>query len=242
MQIIRHLAGIALSSLVGCTHAANLQDQFKMSDYRLSFNERLRIEAAAPIIVLGKVLAVSNVGTSQRSPGDPRIKTQLTQIRIDVEEVIKGKVRSNPMEFYFFAYSSENEVDLGVPRYVPEIGQYRIYFLKPWEDTYRSVGDVTNYNLPVNSGTHARGFCQGKESGCCIAEILLVPGPDIDVKGFLQDLGPSSAYAAGVLCSPRRAQELIKQLTQNSDTRIGDGATDIMSMLEQWWPQLKSGH
>jgi hypothetical protein len=241
MQMIRLIAGIALGSLVGCTHAADLQDQFKMSDYRLPFNERLRIEEAAPIIVLGKVLAVSNVGGSQRSLGDPRIKTQLTQITIDVEETIKGGVRSNPMEFYFFAYSSENEVDLGVPRYVPEVGQRRIYFLKPWEDTYRSVGDVTNYNLPVRSGTRTRGFCQGKEPGCCMAEILLLPAPDTDVEWFVHDLGPSSAYAAGVLCSPRKAQELVKQLTHNPDTRIADGAVDILYMLEQWWPSLKSG-
>ena len=240
MQIIQLLAAIALGSLTGCTHAADLQDQFRMSDYRLSFDERLRIEEAAPIIVLGNVLAVSNVGGPRKSLGDPRLKTQLTQIRIDVEETIKGSVRSNPMEFYFFAYSRENEVDLGVPRYVPEVGQQRIYFLKPWEDTYRSVGDVTNYTLPVRSGAHARGFCQSKEPGCCIAEILLVPAQDIDVEWFVHDLGPYSAYAAGVLCSPRKAQDLLKELAQNPDTRIADSAIDIMSMLGQWWPQLKT--
>lgn len=240
MQLAGILAVIALSSLVGCTHAADLQDQFGMSDYRLSFDERLRIEKAAPNIVLGKVLAVNEVGKPRRSPGDFRIKTQLTRIKIDVEEVIKGDVRSNRMNFYFFTYSSQNKVDLGVPRYEPEVGQRRVYFLRPWQDSYRSVGDVTNYNLPVRSGTHARGFCQGKEPGCCIAEILLVPTQDIDVQWFVHELGPLSAYAAGVLCSPRKAQELLQQLAQNPDTRIADSATDIMSMLGQWWPQLKS--
>lgn len=240
MQMIRLAVGIVLGSLVGFTQPRELQDQFKMSDYRLPFNERLRIEAAAPIILFGKVLSVSNVGTAQRSTGDTRIKTQLTQIRIDVEETIKGSVDSNPLQFYFFTYSAENEIDLGIQRYMPEVGQRRIYFLKPWDHMYRSVGDVTTYNLPVHSGTHPKGFCQGKEPGCCMAEILLGPQPDIDVEWFVHDLGPSSTYAAGVLCSPRKAEELVGALTRHSDTRIAGAATDTISMLKQWWPELKS--
>jgi hypothetical protein len=196
---------------------------------------------AAPIIVLGKVLNVENVGGSARSPGDPRIRTQLTRIKIDVEQIVKGSIRSNAIEFYFFTYASDNRVDLGVPRYVPEIGQRQIYFLEPWQKTYRSIGDVTNYNLPMPSGTRPKDFCRGKDPGCCMAEMLLVPGRGVEVDWFVRDLGPSSAYAAGIFCSPRRVQELLVKLTSNPDNRIADSAMDVMPMLEQWWPELKAG-
>ena len=95
-QIVVVVAGITLAGLIGCTRAAELRDQFQMSDYRLPFNERLRVEAAAPVIVLGRVLDVKEIGQPQRSNGDPRIKTQLTRINIDVEEVIKGALRTSP--------------------------------------------------------------------------------------------------------------------------------------------------
>lgn len=209
-----------------------------MYDYRLPYDERLRIELAAPVIVLGKVLAVTEVGEPKKSPGDPRIKTQLTRIKIDAEQAIRG-VAPGPMEFYFFTYAMQNTIDLGVPRYIPEVGQHRIYFLKRWENTHRSIGDVTNYHLPVRTGTHAAGFCQGKEPGCCIAELLLTPAKGVDKEWFVHQLG-HSAYSAGVRCSPGKAQDLLRQLERNPDVQIANGARDAMSMLKQSWPQPKS--
>jgi len=95
------LAGIVLASLPGCTRAAELQDQFRK-----------------PIIVLGHVTEVNEVGPPKRSSGDRRIKTQLNKIKINVEEVIKGDVRADEIEFYYFVFSqAANDMDLGVPRF-----------------------------------------------------------------------------------------------------------------------------
>jgi len=237
MQIGKIVAALALCGLTGCGRDPGLQDQFTKSDYRLPFEERLRIEEAAPVIVCGSVLAVNEVGAPRRSPGDSRIKTQLTRIGIAVEEVVKGGITASPLEFYFFTYSFANHSDLGVPRYSPEVGQRRIFFLRPWEHGYRSVGDVTNYNLAVQTGRHPRDFCQGKSPGCCIAELLLVPAQAPDIHWFVHDLGPD-AYAAGVLCSPGASRDLLQRLVRNPDGRIAGSAADIMSMLPQWWPQL----
>jgi len=131
----------------------------------------------------------------------------------------------------FFTYSSANHADLCVPRYMPEVGQRRTYFLKRHDGVYRSVGDVTDYNVPVQSGTHIKSFCDGKSPGCCIAEIILTPAPDTDANWFVHDLG-GSVYAAGTLCSPRKAQELLSQLTQNPDAPIANAAIGLMTVLE----------
>jgi hypothetical protein len=228
MQFTAELVGIVFAALVGCTRSADLRDQYQKSDRQLPFDRRLRFEAAAPIIVLGHVLAVNEIGHPQRSRGDRRIKVRLTRIKIDIEEVIKGDVRSNLMEFYYFTYSTESDVDLGVPRYLPDVGKHQIYFLKELNGAYRSVGDVTNYTLPVSSGSRDKGFCQGKSPGCGIAELLLVPGRGLDTEWFVARL-IQSEYAAKILCSPRVAHDLMQKLSENPDKRISDGAREVIA-------------
>jgi hypothetical protein len=122
-QVMRVLAGVAVATMLGLSACPQDQkDFFRMSDYRLPFDERLRFEVGAPVIVLGRVLAVTNIGRPKRSQGDPRILVQLTRLTVDVEEVIKGTIPTNPTEFDLFAYSSENNLNLGVPRYIPTVG------------------------------------------------------------------------------------------------------------------------
>lgn len=236
MQLGRTVFSIIVWGVLGCGDVTTLQDQFHKSEFAMPLDERLRIEAAAPIIVLGNVLEVVSIGKPRRSSVEPRIMTQLTKIKIDIEHAIKGGVRSNSLDFYYFTYSPKNHLELGIPTYIPEVGHRRIYFLKPWKDVYRAVGDVTNYSLPVRSGTHANDFCRGKEAGCCIAELLLVPADGLDVDWFLRDLG-SSAYAAGTLCSPVKAKELLKGLMKHSNARIAEEAKDVGQVAGQWWPR-----
>jgi len=102
--------------------------------------------------------------------------------------------------------------------------------LKPWVDTYRSVGDVTDYTLPVLSGLHTQGLCQKKAAGCCIAQILLVPGQNLDVNVFVGGLYEAS-YDAKVLCKASVVQDLVKQLATDPDARIADRAREVLRLL-----------
>jgi hypothetical protein len=228
MRLIEFLAAVLLAGVVGCSRPAGLQDQFQTSDYRLAFDKRLHFEMAAPIIVMGDVVEVHQEGQSRKSPGDSRIMTQLTRIKIDVEEAIVGVVDTNLIDVYYFVYSQANKVDLGVPRYVPSVGQRRIYFLKVSNGIYRSIGDVTDYTLPVRTGSHRKGFCHGKEAAYCIAQMLLVPQQDVDAKSFVAHL-PDEEYAAEVICSPSVAREMMQNLTQNRDRQIANGAREFIA-------------
>ena len=143
--------------------------------------------------------------------------------------MVKGSVTSRSLEFYYFTYSPDaSAIDLGVPRYLPAVGQRRLYFLKPANGSYRSVGDITDYTLRVSSGSHQPGVCKGRSSGCCIAEILLVPQPDLDIDWFLADL-TRSEYAAEVLCSRHAAAEIMRGLAQNPDQRISARAREVVA-------------
>jgi hypothetical protein len=229
MQLNVLLVGIAFLCLVGCRSAAELRDQFHPSDVHLSFDQRLRIEARAPIIVAGRVVQVNKLGQPEPSRGDHRIGCQLTRITVDVDEIIKGDIGSSQIEFYYFTYSPmASEADLGALRYLPAVGQNRIFFLSPFKDGYRSVGDLTDYTLRFSTGRHQRGFCTGKSPGCCIAEILLVPQRNADIDQFVLDL-IAAAGAAEVLCSRDVAQSLLQRLTAHPDHRISEWAREVIA-------------
>jgi len=229
MSVVRIIQGLAVMGFLACGPAAELRDGVQPSDYHLSFQERLRLEISAPVIVVGRVIDVQAVGQPGTSQGDPRIKTQLSRIRILVEAVVKGSLQENEIGFYYFLYSSENEVDLGVPCYLPAVGQRRIYFLRRWKSDYRSVGDVLDYTIQVPTGFHANNFCRNEQAGCCIADLLLTPGEDMDPPSFVAGLVTAKA-TADILCSTDQTRQLLEQLTGNPDSRIVDGARDVMAM------------
>jgi hypothetical protein len=202
-----------------------------MSNYREPFETKLRMEIAAPLILLGQVLDVRDIGKPTKSAGDPRIEIQLTSVTVLVETVIKGSVDSDIVKFLYFAYARSNAADLGIPRYTPSIGQRRIYFLRQDMGKYRSVGDVADYTLRIYSGTHASAFCQGNNPGCCIARLLLVPGPGLNSKWFAASLS-EAAYVAEVLCSRTVSLDLMQRLAQNPDNEISTVARQIVAYMK----------
>jgi len=206
-----------------------------MSEYSMTFKDRLTKEVQAPLIILGLIVNVVEIGRPQPSPGDPRIATQETMISIRVENIIRGRVEVDLLDVVFFSYSRTNERDLGRVTFAPETGQRRLFFL--WKDgsVYRTIGDVTDYTLPVHTGQFKRDSCTGKDAGCCIAEIVLTPPPDKQLFGFGMDL-PELTYAAAFLCSPQKAREKLEGLAQHRDKGVASNAKNLLWMLRQWFP------
>jgi hypothetical protein len=227
MSLRAIFALLLLVAFTGCT-TTDVTDSFRTSDSRRSLDDKLRYEFDAPIIVEGRVCEFTEVGAPRRSPGAPRIKSQPNKIKISVEHVAKGNIASSSIEFYYFTFSSASDVDLGVPFYRPAVGQHRIFFLKRWRDTYRSVGDVMDYTLVVSSGVHEKGICRGKSPGCCVAEILLVPGSAPDIYWFSRSL-VKSEYVARTVCSPSVGRNLLVSLTNNPNGEISGAARAILS-------------
>jgi hypothetical protein len=90
-----------------------LHDEFKLADLQLSYDDKLRMEAAAPIVVLGKVTEVKVIGRPHRSQAEPRVWVQLKQIAVQIEETIKGRASDGSLWFYYFSFSEYSEADLG---------------------------------------------------------------------------------------------------------------------------------
>ncbi len=184
---------------------------------------------AAPVVVVGLVERADEVGRPRRSRGAPRLGVQLTKVRIRVEQVLRGAVARGALTFYYYAFSPHSEVGPpgGAKLYSSYPGKRYIFFLQSFPGGYRSVGDVTDYALLVSSGRHSEDFCRGMSVGCCIAQILLVPGEGCDAQAFASDV-TFNTYPAKVLCSQDRALELVQKLEHNPDPVVSQAATEAL--------------
>lgn len=232
MQIACSLAVALLFVLTGsCSQTRGAPpDLLEPSQYQMSYEERLRLEIAAPLIVVGRVTTVHSIGPPTRSRGDQRVLIQLTKISVNVEVVVKGDLKTPSVDFYYYLFSEKNERYLGRKRYEPVVGDRRLFFLTSFDGEYRAVGDVFDYTLPVRSGYHAADFCNGKTPGRCIAELLLVPGRGFEPESFAERLYDSQS-AAAVLCSPSCAIGLLQQLASNPDERVAKAARGILGTI-----------
>lgn len=228
MPIRTFLFAIVLAVNVGgCSRSTQLADSFNKAQYRLPFEQKLIIELAAPIIILGRVIDFREIGSPKHSPGDRRIKTQLLAIDVDIEQLIKGSLPSDSITLHYFTYSSTNTVELGANRYIPRIGQRSIFFVKTERGVYRSSGDVTDFTLSVRTGSHKGEHCHNESIGCCIARLLLAPKQDFDALSFTQDL-TLSVEVARLACSASYAKSMTEQLSRNADPSVAQRATSIL--------------
>jgi hypothetical protein len=214
--------------LVGCTTAPALPDLFQSADYRNAPGIELRYVSKASIVVLGKVTGARPVGRPRAAREDPSLLIQLTRITLQAEMTLKGSLPRNTIYFYYYTFSERNTQDLGVYHYLPSLGERRIFFLRNSDGEYRSVGDVTDYTLPVRSGFHEPNICQAGPLGCCIARILLTPGKGYDSESFVLGL-TQAVYAAKVLCSRATALDFLEELSRSPDERIAERARKLLA-------------
>jgi hypothetical protein len=175
---------IALLLLSGCKKPQGPPDLYDPAELSRSFEDRVRLQTAAPIIVVGVVETFRVAGKPVPSQRDKRINLDLTEVTIQVEQTIMGSISSKHLNFWYYNYSSHNEQDLGRRRYLPNPGQRRIFFLSPSPPGYRSIGDVVDYTFPLRSGHHSKDFCAHETVGCCIAELMLVPRFELRATDF----------------------------------------------------------
>lgn len=241
MYLVRSLPVLLLCLLTACASGPEMRDQFTTSDLSISQDQLLARCGDAPIIVAGLITDVTDIGPPRPSVGEPRVLTQQTKIKINIEVPIRGGLSAGPLTMTFFTFSMSNTRELGRVRYIPESGQRRIFFLKRSEFGYRSIGDVLVYSLPVRTGVRDKEFCRGKNAGCCIAEILLSANEGMDERRLGIELAAYSLPAAGVMCSPQNAYDLLRKLSMNSNRKVAEAAVEKLDLVKQWWPEVNTG-
>lgn len=132
----------------------------------------------APIILVGMVKAVHQVGPTRPAIHVPQALLDPVELRVDVEQVVKGEANVGETSIFGFLYSSKNTRYLGLPTFQPTPGQRRLFFLRKDAGVLRLFRDVMeDYYLVLYSGEHPRlAERQPSEAGKTLAQLLLTPG------------------------------------------------------------------
>jgi hypothetical protein len=226
MQITGAL--LAFFLLAACRASTSPPDLFQSSEFSRTFEDRARIELAAPVIVIGRIEGFRTVGVSRPAHEDDHILLEPMEVAIQVEHVLKGAPSGDRLNFFFYAYASNNRRDFGIRKFTPIPGQRRIFFLSRLGNGYRAVGDIVNYNILIESGYHSPTLCKDESVGCCIAKLLLTPGKGYDPINFRMQLA-GEVSSASVFCSRTYSLGLVQELTQSVDPQIGRAANEIMN-------------
>jgi hypothetical protein len=156
MRILRScataLAMLCLSVLGGCSRHSNHPDiseyppLIQLPDYDISL---------VPVILVGQVLRTSAVDAPRRSKWDERIPTQLNEVTVRVENVLKGSVKEAELPIYYFRFPATYTYNGPALLGYWKPGDRMMFFLQKDSGVLRTVCD--NYRgcvVPVLTGFH----------------------------------------------------------------------------------------
>jgi hypothetical protein len=98
--------------LVGGAAAADLPDLFKRSDYQDPRGASLRFIQDAPIVVVGSVTAVQEIGRA-RARRKTRASHSAYSYFVKCGDVIEETFRA-AIRFHYYTFSNQNRIDLAV--------------------------------------------------------------------------------------------------------------------------------
>ena len=228
MRMIVTLLLLTIVCSTGCSETYStvpiLMDE---CDLHQLIANRLSKMADATVVLLGAITHVDDLGQSRKTPIRSAIRVQLTQVTVQVEQIVRGSLSSDRIQFYFFRYADDNRTALTPGGYTPRIGERRLLFLRAEEGGLRAVGDVMDYTIRVWSGRPTSGLCEAQSPGCCIARVLLSPGEGFQPEAFARHL-PDSVYYAQQFCSSGRVRMLVKRLAAYRDSILARSASEVL--------------
>jgi hypothetical protein len=118
--------------------------------YHMSHSDMI---VASPLIVIAQVRRLQAIddtidGTDDRGNHHG---WQLTKASVTIENVLKGQLRQNSLDFFFYLSVTSlsgdwNALDIG--------GRY-VFFLKQEGDLVRAIRDHWRSNIPIGTGRHS---------------------------------------------------------------------------------------
>lgn len=215
--------------LVCCEPTLHFDDVFDRKD----INERPPLSAMmrAPIIMVGRVVSVSQIGGVRSSNAAPEIKVELVYVTVRVENVLKGRLSQRQIGYYYFQYSAWTRVNIGVFMYRPEQGDHRIFFLREEAGVLRCVKDVTDYTLRLYTGSHAASPPSSSlPLGEKIGHILLTPGRGTREDVFARYLD-DAFVTVSVITSRSVALALLDPLLNSDSDAVRKSARSIVQAI-----------
>ena len=215
---------------LGCQVVESVPDLFTAADYK-DRGHPLQSMREAPVIVVGKIIQSTLVNRPVPAREVPQVFIQLTRNVLEVENVVRGSVAKPTIDFYFYALPEDNRVDLGVPTYSPSTGQRAVFYLRPFGDKFRSVGDVVDYTSYVLSGFHKPDTCR-VEDECCLGKLLLIPGEGFRPEQFAALL-LESYDTTEMICSEKPTLKLLEALSASPYQAVASKAQWLLEGIKK---------
>jgi hypothetical protein len=204
----------ALPDFLGATIAGGVLDR----GINASNDPAERVELV-PAIVVGFVEENRIVAKRVQALRYKNVFLDLHEVRCKRENSLKGELTGNEFHFFYFAdgqYSDGQPRPLYKRTFKADPGRRYLFFLTQEAGVWRSIGDVGEYSIPVNSGKHDEVPIKAGEIGQRIGEILLTPGTDADL-GLMAATIPTATEAAEVWASRLVAASLLRSLLQRGE-------------------------
>jgi len=188
----------------------------------------------APIIVVGKIRAVRDIGPARRSRKAPHHLIGPVEITVAVENALKGTVTESTIRVFGFRWREEY-VRGGGP-FSPYPGDRCLFLLRQGAVRLRLLldGPEGSYALRVYSGEHGH-LDPGVSAvpGRAIPTVLLTLGSGADLAGFRGYL-VSYAHLSMIVSNDHQwVVSLLKPLTQHPDAYVRAAAEASIEAIEK---------
>ena len=178
------------------------------------WNEPSGTLQSVPVIVVGFVeenrIVVSRVA-ARRYKG---VYLDLHEVRCKRENSLKGGLIEKEFTFAYFSdgrYPEAQPNPLYKRSFKADPGERYLFFLTRDGDVLRSIGDVGEFSIPINSGRHVESRIEPGDISQLIAKILLAPGDGADLDRMAQTL-PAASQAVESWGSRLIAAQLLRRL------------------------------
>lgn len=200
---------------------------------------RPRALADAPIIAVGTVRTVEQVGEPQPAARFPRFPLRVQVITFDLEVLLKGDTPPGRVKFCHFGSASHDPLPGHERAFQAAAGQRYLFFLAPENGAYRAVTDAGVVAIPLYAGAPPLDFRVPSEEQLwkdpsllpgAIAQLALEPRDGAEPVRMIQGL-PELFVLAAQLGHLRPFFEAVRRLATGP-------AADVWACLHlnRWFP------
>jgi hypothetical protein len=238
MGLIRCLLGAVILLSTACERVPPLVE-YESSEGGLT-QQRV---ASVPIVIVGRILAHSEVGRPHPSRWDVKYPMQLYKVTVQVENVLRGDLDRGTVRIFYFAnlYASEGPPRMGM---VGRGGQWRvgdrlIWFLRRDAGVLRTVLDTwAQCTDPVLTGSHVNYRPRpGETLSQMVVDILLDRGEGCSDQQMVEALSKSVPEWFDL---PYTVQK-VRRLSEDKSPEVRKAAREKLERLAYSWPQIRTG-
>jgi hypothetical protein len=199
--------------------------------------------ASVPIVIVGRILAHSEIGRPHPSRWDSKYPMQLYKVTVQVENVLRGDIESGTVSVFYLKnlYASDGPARMGV---VGRGGQWRvgdrlIWFLRRDAGVLRTVLDTwAQCAKPVFTGSHVNYRPRPEETlAQMIVDILLDRGEGCSDQQMAEALSKSVPEGFDLTYTVKK----VRRLSEDKSPEIRKAAREKLERLAYSWPQIRTG-